>query len=246
MGQIISGGSPVFLAEGGGAGTVQSVTAADASIVIGGTPTNPTVAVSDPLPAPTPNGDVLTVVGGAWTPAAPAAGGVASVAAGDTSIVIGGTPANPTVETATLDVIAADHPPVGAVGFNNQNLTDLRHLSNRAVANGAASPYVYTYGAGISGFTLSTLSSDMAASFTFSTAVSGSWPAGTMLMEIHFGYGWTAIPVVMAAGADAVAGPIGFFTGTGTLNFGTVSFRLFNINPLAPNTAYSVKWLAMA
>lgn len=52
-------------------------------------------------------------------------GGVSSVTAGDTSIVVGGTAANPTVETGTLDVIAADHPPAGAVALNSQKITGL-------------------------------------------------------------------------------------------------------------------------
>ena len=61
--------------------------------------------------------------------------GVASVTAADTSIVIAGTAANPTVATGTLDVIAADHPPVAAVALNAQKLTG---LANGAAASDAA------------------------------------------------------------------------------------------------------------
>ena len=57
-------------------------------------------------------------------------GGVQSVTAGDTSIVIGGTADAVTVETGTLDVIAADHPPVGAVAMNAQNITGLANGVN--------------------------------------------------------------------------------------------------------------------
>ena len=62
-------------------------------------------------------------------------GGVASVTAADTSIVIAGTAANPTVATGTLDVIAADHPPVAAVALNAQKITG---LANGTVSSDAA------------------------------------------------------------------------------------------------------------
>ncbi len=52
-------------------------------------------------------------------------GGVTSVTGADTSIVIGGTSTAPTIRTATLDVIATDHPPVAAVGMNAQKITGL-------------------------------------------------------------------------------------------------------------------------
>lgn len=52
-------------------------------------------------------------------------GGVSSVTAADTSIVVGGTAADPTIRTATLDVIAADHPPAAAVALNAQRITGL-------------------------------------------------------------------------------------------------------------------------
>ena len=63
-------------------------------------------------------------------PAAGGTGTVTSVTAADTSIVVGGTAAAPTVRTNTLDVIATDHPPVAAVALNAQKITGL--------ANGAA------------------------------------------------------------------------------------------------------------
>lgn len=50
-------------------------------------------------------------------------GTVTSVTAGDTSIVVGGTATDPTIETGTLDKIAADHPPVAAVAMNGQKIT---------------------------------------------------------------------------------------------------------------------------
>lgn len=52
-------------------------------------------------------------------------GGVQSVAAGDTSIVVGGTATHPTVETASLDVIAADHATAGDVAMGAHKITGL-------------------------------------------------------------------------------------------------------------------------
>ena len=51
--------------------------------------------------------------------------GVSSVTAGDTSIVIGGTAANPTVETADLSTIATDHATAASVAMNTHKLTGL-------------------------------------------------------------------------------------------------------------------------
>lgn len=50
---------------------------------------------------------------------------VGSVTAGDTSIVIGGTAAAPTVVTATLDVIATVHPPAGNWSNNSKKITSV-------------------------------------------------------------------------------------------------------------------------
>ena len=65
-------------------------------------------------------------------------GGVTSVAAGDTSIVVGGTSAAPTLETGTLDVIAADHPPAGNWSNNSHKITSL--------ANGSGAQDAAAYG----------------------------------------------------------------------------------------------------
>ena len=58
--------------------------------------------------------------------------------AGDTSIVVGGTSAAPTIETGTLDVLAADHPPAANVPMNGHKLTGL--------AAGSASTDSATFG----------------------------------------------------------------------------------------------------
>lgn len=146
---------------GGGGGTVDSVTAGDASITIGGTAADPTVAVatsgitsaklgtnsvtSGAITAQAVtaakigsgaslSGTLLTADGlGAASFQPPAT--VSSVTAGDTSIVIGGTGTAPTVETGTLDVIAADHPPAGNWSNNSHKITS---LANGASAQDAA------------------------------------------------------------------------------------------------------------
>lgn len=70
------------------------------------------------------------------TPAGAGGGGtVNSVTAADTSVVVGGTAADPTVRTNTLDVIATDHPPVAAVAMNAQKITG---LANGTVSSDAA------------------------------------------------------------------------------------------------------------
>jgi hypothetical protein len=56
-------------------------------------------------------------------------GNVAGITAADTSIVVGGTTANPTVATGTLDVIATQHPPAAAVAMNAKKITGLANGS---------------------------------------------------------------------------------------------------------------------
>ena len=55
----------------------------------------------------------------------PSTGVVTGVTAADASVVVAGTSAAPTVATGTLDVIAAQHPPVAAVSLNSQKITNL-------------------------------------------------------------------------------------------------------------------------
>lgn len=62
-------------------------------------------------------------------------GTVTSVTAADTSIVIAGTAAAPTVATGTLDVIAADHPPAADWSNNAKKITG---LANGVAASDAA------------------------------------------------------------------------------------------------------------
>jgi hypothetical protein len=95
-------------------------------------------------------GEVLTATSPtAATWQAPSGGGVASVTAADTSVVIGGTATNPTVRTGTLDVIAADHPPVAAVAMGGQKLTGLANgtVSTDSAAFGQIPTALPPYGA---------------------------------------------------------------------------------------------------
>jgi hypothetical protein len=61
---------------------------------------------------------------------------VQSVTAGDASIVVGGTATAPTIETATLDVIASLHAPIASVGMNSEKIVNLANGS--AASDGAA------------------------------------------------------------------------------------------------------------
>jgi hypothetical protein len=61
--------------------------------------------------------------------AAGGTGTVTSVTAADTSIVVAGTGAAPTIATGTLDVIAADHPPAANWSNNSHKITSLANGS---------------------------------------------------------------------------------------------------------------------
>lgn len=87
-----------------------------------------------------PGGTTQFLAGnGTWqTPAGSGSGTVTSVTAGDTSIVVGGSGAEPTIETATLDVIATDHPPVANWSNNSKKIT--------SIANGTAASDAAAFG----------------------------------------------------------------------------------------------------
>lgn len=57
-------------------------------------------------------------------------GGVASVTAGDQSIVVGGTATEPTIETGSLNEIVSLHPPVGGLDFNNQQIFAVSNITS--------------------------------------------------------------------------------------------------------------------
>lgn len=134
---------------GTGAGTVMAGNQA-AGGDLSGTLPNPTVtklngAVAVPSSNPSSSGLVLTTTGSGTTTAwqTPASGTVTSVTAGDTSIVVGGSAAAPTIETATLDVIATDHPAAASWSNNNKAITGVSELTVSGLTGAtAASRYV--------------------------------------------------------------------------------------------------------
>lgn len=140
------GSAPSWQAPSGGG--VASVTAGDTSIVIGGTGSAPTVrtntldviASDHPAAADWSNNSNKITSLKAATAASDAARldqvGVTSVAAADTSIVVAGTVAAPTLATATLDVIASDHPPAANWSNNSKKITSL--LNGSAAQDAAA------------------------------------------------------------------------------------------------------------
>ena len=93
-----------------------------------------------PVAPPAGGTGASEALGDEWlaTSGGPAPDGVTSVAAGDASITIGGTPGAPTVETGSLDEIADNHPPAGPWSNNSQ---PIHH-----VANGTASDDVAAFG----------------------------------------------------------------------------------------------------
>jgi hypothetical protein len=146
-------GTDYLAPNGSGAaltGVVTSVTAADTSVVVGGTSAAPTVRTSTldviasdhPAAANWSNAGFKISSLGAATAGTDAAQlgqvGVTSVAAGDTSIVVGGSASAPTIETGTLDAIASDHPPAANWSNNSKKIT--------SVANGSAAQDAAAFG----------------------------------------------------------------------------------------------------
>lgn len=101
-----------------------------------GAPASGTFAVGDFVIDQTGKVWICVTAGspGTWANAG-SSSGVSSVTAGDTSIVIGGTGSAPTIATATLDVIAADHPAAAAWSNNSKKITS---LANGTAAQDAA------------------------------------------------------------------------------------------------------------
>lgn len=125
--QVVPAGflaSPVFsgaVSTGGltGATAASRYVGATAS----GAPISGTFAVGDFVIDQTGKIQVCTTAGtpGTWA----GVGGVSSLTAADTSVVVGGSGGALTVRTGTLDVIAADHPPAGDWSNSSHKITSL-------------------------------------------------------------------------------------------------------------------------
>ena len=180
------------------------------------------------------NGDVLTVSSGLPTWAAPAAGGVASVTAADTSIVVGGTAANPTVRTGTLDVIAADHPPAADWSNNSHKITS---VTDPTLAQDAATKnYVDT----TAGSPLTT-KGDIYGHSTVNARI----PVGsdgqvlTANSATGLGVSWAAIPSPGGSGTWQVATTVGgLTTGNGNAGFLRTGSSPFDFLPVIYDSTY--------
>jgi hypothetical protein len=103
-----------------------------------GAPVAGTFAVGDFIIDQTGDIWICTIAGTPGTWVDPVAEAVQSVAATDTSIVVGGTATAPTIATGTLDVIATQHPPAANWSNNSKKITSL--------ANGSGAQDAAAYG----------------------------------------------------------------------------------------------------
>lgn len=123
---------------------------------------------------------------GTWTGHGPytfAVGGLSSITAADTSIVMGGTASAPTVRTNTLDVIAGQHPPAADWSNNGHKIT--------GVANGSAASDVAAFGQ---------IPTSLPPSGTASGDLSGTYPSPAVAKV-----NGTTVPATPTAGQVLVA-----------------------------------------
>ena len=214
---------------GSGSGTVTSVTAGDTSIVIGGTATVPTVETGtlDVIAADHPpagnwsnNSHKITSLAngsaaqdaaafGQIPTSAASIGGVTSVTAGDTSVVVGGTAAAPTVETGTLDVIATDHPPAGNWSNNSHKITSL--------ANGSAAQDAAAFGQTLAGGDGAPLTTAGDTLIMNATPVPARLAVGTVNQVVGISGGLPAWLLHLQQQSATAVGGYTFVNGTGTI-----------------------------
>jgi hypothetical protein len=122
--------------------------------------------------------------------AGPGGAGVASVRAGDASVVVGGTAQSPTVQVSTLDVMAVLHPPAADWSNNGHKITGLApgvagadavimsQVPSAGMNSGAAAPVNIGTGAGEIVIASVTIPGGLAAGATFRLTAWGTVSIG--------------------------------------------------------------------
>jgi hypothetical protein len=191
-------------------------------------------------------------------------GVVDSVTAGDASIVISGTAANPTVETGTLDQIATLHPPAAAWSNNSKKITSLANGSGAQDA--AAFGQIPAGGAIVSGqFLAAPVSYAPASATVYSLSTAGfaaldavnlaitftAPPSGSVLVELR-GFvvdGSTGATVwfgLLNASGGALTGPTAEVLNSGLASKDLMLASRHLVTGLTPGTSYTLQWAACA
>jgi len=208
------GGSHVTMSAIHAADLPAATTAAQGAVKLAGdlagTGLAPTVAKIQGTAIGSPPGGTADFLraDGTWAVPPGGSGTVTSVTAGDTSVVVGGTSGAPTIETATLDVIAADHPPAANWSNAGHKITSL--------ANGSGAQDAAAYGqtpAGGSTVTIAQGGTGQTGAPAALNALGGAAVAGDI-------GGTSASPTVAKIQGTAVSAPSGgaarFLSAAGT------------------------------
>lgn len=119
-------------------------------------------------------------------------GTVTGVTATDASIVVAGTATAPTIATGTLDVIAAQHPPVAAVALNAKKITGL--------ANGSAATDALALGQVLAANVIPV--ANLVAG-TAGQVLGGTGPSYALPPGFEFGYDQITAPVTVVSTTES-------------------------------------------